>query len=200
MTIKYRALPALGAEDIKRFWSKVDRSPGQGPQGECWLWISRAIYRSSGYGKFLKCKVSYGAHRIAYMIQYGVDPGEILVCHRCDVRLCMRADHLFKGTSQANADDMKAKGRSAKGDRNGMRKHPERTSPGEKNGYAKLTDLEVREICRAYDAGEANQYQLARRYQVWQMTISRIVRRASRKTAHVLLADKNVEASTIVKT
>jgi hypothetical protein len=183
MTFHYRALPDLTPQDIQRFWDSVDKSPGQGPQGECWQWI--ADIGSNGYGRFCKGhQTKYAAHRIAYKIQYGVDPNQQLVCHHCDNQPCVRGPHLFAGSHKANADDMIRKGRSAVGDRNGMRKHPERTSPGEKNGYAKLTDAEVREICRAYDAGEANQYQLAAQFHVWQMTISRIVRRISRKSAH----------------
>lgn len=183
MPVKYRKLPDLTPQDIDRFWSKIDMSPGLGPHGDCWLWKSRVVYRG-GYGKYLKRKIAYGAHRIGYLLGHGTDPGESLVCHRCDTKLCVRREHLFLGTHQANANDMKQKGRSATGDKNGMRRHPESTSPGEKNGYAKLTDAEVREICRAYDAGEADQYELAERFHVWQMTISRIVRRISRKTAH----------------
>jgi hypothetical protein len=180
MPVKYRILPVLTPQDITRFWSKVLKlSPD-----ECWLWLPKRRM-SSGYGKFTKRKVDYGAHRIAYFVQHGLDPSHELVCHSCDNKLCVNGAHLFLGSHQVNADDMKRKARSASGDRNGMRTHPERTSSGEKNGYAKLTNAEVREICRAYDAGEADQYQLAERFNVWQMTISRIVRRVSRKSAHI---------------
>lgn len=181
MPVRYRKLPALSSQDIQRFWSKV----AVGNADDCWPWIPRR-HMSSGYAKFTKCKVDYGAHRIAYMVQKGSDPAEHLVCHSCDNRICVNGKHLFLGSHQINADDMINKHRSATGDRNGMRTHPERTSPGEKNGYAKLTDVEVREICRAYDAGEADQYKLADRFHVWQMTISRIVRRVSRKSAHIV--------------
>jgi transposase len=112
-------------------------------------------------------------------------PEKDAFCHTCDFKPCVRGSHLFKGTHAENAADMKQKGRSAVGDKNGMRRQPHRTSPGEKNGYAKLTDEQVREICRAYDATEASQYELARRFGVWQMTVSRIVRRISRQTAHI---------------
>ncbi len=176
MATPCRRLPQLTDEDVARFWRKVNKSDG------CWLWNTHKF--RNGYGKFMKCKAQYGAHRIAFMIQHGYDPGQILVCHTCDDHACVRGDHLFLGTHKDNSGDMKAKGRSATGDKNGMRTHPHRTSPGEKNGYAKLTDAQVREICRVYDAGEADQYELADRFGVWQMTISRIVRRVSRQTAH----------------
>ena len=184
MPVKYRPLPKLSAKDIERFWSRVDKTPGQGPKGECWTWAQGARYKT-GYGKFMKRKIAYGAHRVGFMIANGTDPGERCICHECDFKPCVRGSHLFKGTHAENAADMKRKGRSAVGDKNGMRTQPHRTSPGEKNGYAKLTDEQVREICRVYDAKEADQYQLARRFGVWQMTISRIVRRISRQTAHV---------------
>jgi hypothetical protein len=183
MPVHYRILPSLSTQDIERFWSKVDRSPGHGPQGDCWIWTS-LTYKRSGYGKYLKRKIAYGAHRIAYLVQNGSDPGETLVCHRCDIKLCVRKEHLFLGSAADNSLDMRTKGRSATGDRNGMRTHPEKRSPGERNGFAKLTDNEVREICRIYGAGDISQYELARRFHVWQMTISRIVRRVSRTSAH----------------
>lgn len=185
MPVKYCSLPKLSPQDIERFWARVDKTPGQGPKGECWTWDVKRRYRN-GYGKFIKRKVAYGAHRISYMIENGEDPGEFCVCHECDFKPCVRGSHLFRGTHATNSADMKRKGRSAIGDKNGMRTHPHRTSPGEKNGFAKLTDAQVREICRMYDAGEADQYKLAARFGVWQMTISRIVRRVSRQTAHVI--------------
>jgi hypothetical protein len=183
MPVHYRSLPTLSPEDIERFWSRVDKAPGHGPKGDCWVWDVGARFKT-GYGKFMKRKVAYGAHRIGFMIATGTDPGKQCVCHECDFKPCIRGSHLFRGTHAANAADMKSKGRSATGDKNGMRTHPHRTSPGEKNGYAKLTDAQVREICRAYDANEMDQYELADKFGVWQMTISRIVRRVSRQTAH----------------
>lgn len=175
MPVKYRKLPAFSPQDIDRFWPKAQCSTPD----ECWPWQGRH-YRA-GYGKFTKRKVEYAAHRVAYFLSYGIDPGESLVCHACDNPACVNGRHLFLGSHAVNAVDMIRKGRSATGDKNGMRTHPERTSPGERNGAAKLTADIVREIRRRYDSKEASQYTLARDYHVWQMTVSRIVRRVSWK-------------------
>lgn len=54
---------------------------------------------------------------------------------------------------------------------------PNNPSPGMRNGSAKLTDEEVREIRRRYDAGGVFQHQLAKEFGVSQRTICLIVRR-----------------------
>lgn len=66
------ALPRFSAQQISRFWQRVDKSPGQGPQGECWEWRGQ---RWQKYGK-LCFKVDgklhgFRAHRIARYIDTG---------------------------------------------------------------------------------------------------------------------------------
>lgn len=51
-------LPQLTKQDIERFWSKVDKTPGQGPQGECWEYKGARV---RGYGVF---KISRKADNI----------------------------------------------------------------------------------------------------------------------------------------
>lgn len=97
----------------ERFWEKVDKSPGQGPQGECWEWI--ASRREYGYGQFV-VKVngkssSKVASRFAYELTFGPLPEDMRACHECDNPPCCRPDHIFAGTPADNMHDAQAKGR-----------------------------------------------------------------------------------------
>lgn len=186
------------ATRAERFWSKVDRS------GECWLWTGSSR-GSNNYGQFaVTPKRSVAAHRFAYELTHGPIPDGMLVCHTCDTPRCVRPEHLWLGTPLDNHDDMKAKGRSPRGEANGARKHPERmahgerngrhTKPestvrgarhylhqrpelaqGERNGHAKLTWEAVADIRSRYAAGGITQQRLADEYGVQQATISQII-------------------------
>lgn len=94
----------LSEKDIDRFWSKVARGDG------CWKYLGKI--RPDGYGRF-KVKRDYRmAHRVAWTIVNGDIPDGLNVCHHCDVRDCVRPDHLFVGTQADNIHDMWAKGRA----------------------------------------------------------------------------------------
>lgn len=109
----------------ERFESKVDRSPGQGPNGDCHEWTASRF--AKGYGSFGYERKTRYAHRVAWFLATGTWP-ESCVCHRCDNPPCVRIDHLFLGTYRDNARDMVAKGRYVPP---GVR--------GEAHGCAKLT-------------------------------------------------------------
>jgi hypothetical protein len=85
------------------FWCRVDTS------GECWLWQG-AINRH-GYGYLRYGGRYWQAHRLAYTLTVATLPDDVLVCHHCDVRACVRPVHLFPGTHRDNTLDMIAKGR-----------------------------------------------------------------------------------------
>lgn len=90
-----------GLED--RFWSKVNKTD------TCWLWTATKTH--GGYG-LVKANGRQGVvHRMAWELTNGPIPSGLLVCHRCDVRNCVRPDHLFLGTAKENTQDMLAKGR-----------------------------------------------------------------------------------------
>lgn len=167
--------PALSA----RFWAKVDRSD--------FCWIRQGTGRGTmGYRFIVIAGHRVPNHRFAWEDRSGAPvPNGFKVCHTCDVPACVRNDdrgfyevngiarprfgHLWLGTHDDNMADMKAKGRSTTGDRNGSRLHPERmsrgdrhrsrTSPqtlprGEAHYIAKLTEADVREIRIRRTAGE----------------------------------------------
>ncbi|MBT9167365.1 MAG: hypothetical protein DDT19_00694 [Syntrophomonadaceae bacterium] len=95
----------------KRFFDKVRVMPNG-----CHEWTgardSRGYGRFSLNGRGYPDSRAYVAHRIAYIIQYGVElTSEQLVCHTCDNPSCVNPDHLFVGTHHDNMQDSLKKGR-----------------------------------------------------------------------------------------
>lgn len=82
----------------------------------CWLWTGYAPAGGSRalYGEFdFKSGKRMLAHRAAYLLLKGEDPGRMCVCHTCDNPRCVRPDHLWLGTRAQNNADRDAKGRHA---------------------------------------------------------------------------------------
>lgn len=166
MAKPHRKLFPLTPQEISIFWFRVDKTPGQGPQGECWEWQGKRI--PAGYGQYEFEVGATGAHRVAYYLNTGNDPGPLLVCHHCDNPPCCNPFHLFPDTHQGNMDDARRKGRTAigtshwahlhpekcsRGAKHGAYTHPEKIARGEKQKYAKLTDDKVRQIRKALETG-----------------------------------------------
>lgn len=92
------------------FWTHVDKTPGHGPNGDCWIWT--AAKNRAGYGvAHATTGANLLAHRGAYSSCVGDIPSGFHVCHHCDNPACVRPDHLFLGTDKDNVDDMVSKGR-----------------------------------------------------------------------------------------
>jgi hypothetical protein len=141
------------------FWSRFDRSAGP---DACWPWTG-AVSSRTGYG-MVDAKTAGGnrtsAHRRAYRLAYGIDPGDMQVMHRCDVRHCGNPRHLTLGTAADNWLDAVLKGRQTV------------VCPGERNRSAKLTASEVQAIRRS----AAPMRDLVRRHGVNYTTVMRIIR------------------------
>src|SRR5688572_756115 len=101
-----KPLPAFSQNDIDRFWSKVDRTSGYGPNGDCWRWTD---HLARGYGEFSAGYRQLRASRVAYFLCTGEDPWPLNVCHTCDWPPCCNGAHLFKGTHQDNVSDRTSK-------------------------------------------------------------------------------------------
>lgn len=139
--------------------------------GGCWLWAGTTAW--NGYGRVaLKQggKRTIPAHRASWCVFRG-DPGDLLVCHHCDVRQCINPDHLFLGTQTENMADMYAKGRNRPSD-----------TAGSKNHKARLNEADVASIRQRLSDGE-READLAREFGVAPCTINNLYR--GRKWRHV---------------
>ena len=184
-----KPLPTMTAIDATRFWFHIKR----GEPNECWEW--QLSVSGSGYGQFQLAGKPRKAHRIAYYLGHGIEPGEYLVCHSCDNTLCCNPSHLFLGTAGDNAADRNGKGRNnpPAGWRSGRRTHPERTARGERVGGSKLTTDQVRDIRALYAAGGTTQQELGDRFGVKRETIGYVIR--GDNWLHVASEDKRVSLS-----
>ena len=142
------------ADFVTRFEAKINKTDG------CWLWTASCAGAGYGQMKLPKQRKQEYSHRLAYMIYKGQIEKGRHVCHTCDNPRCCNPEHLFLGTSQDNHDDMVKKNRS---------------THGEKNPTAKLTEKDVREISACLDAG-MSQRKIAMAFGVHQVTISKINR------------------------
>lgn len=140
---------------LERFWARVEVTDS------CWLWRGRCGNTPYGQIGIRYNQVVY-AHRLSFELatREPVPPG-LFVLHRCDTPRCVRPDHLFLGTLADNSADCIAKGRVAR---------------GERNGTSALTDDQVLRIRARYVPGRVKQRDLAREFGVTQATVGRVVR------------------------
>lgn len=145
----------------ERFWLKVDVLG----KNDCWEW-NACITKTTGYGKFSITKYKkIDSHRAVWILTHGKIKNNLWVLHRCDNKKCCNPNHLFLGTYLDNVADMVKKGRQAKGNKNGLRVHPESVQRGEKHTSSKLTKKQVLEIKQLVKDGKSD-IEISSRYKV----------------------------------
>ncbi len=148
-----------------RFWSKVNKSTGLGPDGTCWEWI--AANNGVGYGRFvLNGKLVY-PHRYIYEQTNGPITINEIVMHICNNPKCINPDHLKSGTQKDNQKYMSSCGRQV------FQKNPEKIR-GENNGMAILKESDIYEIRNLRKSGFLLK-EIAVRYGVSLTKISQIL-------------------------
>jgi hypothetical protein len=148
-----------------RFWGRVQKSPN------CWLWTGDT--KSHGYGRMVgRNRKLQHVHRVSWELHFGPIPVGLFVLHKCDVKACVRPDHLFLGTQEDNIRDCVNKGRHV----SGLPPVP----TGETCPSAKLKDREVVEIRRLYSTGLHTNESIARLFHISHQHVSRVIRREQR--------------------
>lgn len=145
--------PKRTAEQVEAdFLSRFTKTEG------CWIW--HGTIEKQGYGVLQIEKKQWRAHRYAYVRAYGPIADDVLVCHKCNTKLCVNPEHLYAGTHKENMRDTVIA----------------ETQAGQHNGRAKLTEADVIEIRRLYAEDDRSQSWIAARYKIAQTRVSDIVR------------------------
>lgn len=145
----------ITALQINKFWGRVNCG---GSPDVCWNWMKGKT--SAGYGHLWWFdKVKY-AHRVAYELIHGEIPAGKIMGHKCDNPSCVNPNNLFVTNGKGNSEDMVAKGRSMK---------------GEKQPMSKFTNQQVLDVRAKYATGNYTLQKLADEYGVWPPAIHKIV-------------------------
>lgn len=149
----------------EKFWSKVDKS------GEHWLWMD--VPQNGGYGLLrISPEKKELAHRISWTIHFGPIPDELEVLHKCDIRLCVKPDHLFLGDQTDNLRDMMNKGRRIYPRLFGESSHHHKLSLSDVEIIRKLgSDVSAGELSKKFGVTRTQIYNI-RKHRSWRVSSS----------------------------
>ena len=97
-------IPDLTPAEIARFYGNLHL-------GGCGVFWAGSDVNNKGYGRFNiyrdhgRKRVRILAHRLAYKLSTGEDPGDAVIRHGCDIPLCCTPDCLEPGTQADNLRD-----------------------------------------------------------------------------------------------
>lgn len=138
-------------------------------QGDCLVWTGSRFPNNYGRVSIGKGIVRL-VHRFVYAESHGTTLeaiGDLHIRHTCDNPPCINPEHLDIGTSADNHADMVKR---------------QRSTIGEHNSQAKLSDQQVLDIRAIYATGKFTQSKLGNLYGVGHAQIGRIIRREQRST------------------
>ena len=130
------------------------------PDG-CWLWGTST--QPGGYSTMSIENINLRTNRLSYCVFSDLPLQNELVCHKCNVPLCIKPKHLYAGT---HSDNMKDAVRAGAHYFSRFRNR----RLGEQNPAAKLTPKKVRAIRKEYRQGLSGNV-LAKKYDVNRATI-----------------------------
>lgn len=144
----------------ERFWRFVDK---RGPD-ECWMWLGSACGSGYKYPTFWDGGRQGKGHRFSYELHSGKKiPKGMVVCHRCDVPMCVNPDHLFVGTPKDNIADCVLKGRFRSG-----------VSLGEDSGMNKFKSHQILKVKRLLLETTLDRKQIAKKAGVTRTTVGAV--------------------------
>jgi len=155
VTIPRKTKAGRKPNTIDKFWQRVAKTES------CWLWKG-TVNKYNGRGMFKLNDKYYQVHRLSYELKFGAIPDGILICHKCDIPLCVNPDHLFPGTQQDNINDCVSKKRNAF---------------GYKNWNTKLTEEKVRIIRKTDFSAHGSQAMMARLMGISQTALQYVLNR-----------------------